>query len=208
MPIVPYFLRFLQWLFPVKDTPLGLFIEQVDPQVTDAALIAMRQDTIRLCKKVFAYVMHVWSVDEQVLLRSDMSVEEIGIKHKEYDDELLSKEYIVIKMIEEAIVAFGSQAKKEGLKSAEVKQFDDMYVAVSAVVSSAKYIKDVAHNIHALQDMSSIWFFKQYDIFRSALIRLYTMISKVIDEQYSEELFMTMVDVIADIKSVDKKFLE
>jgi len=207
-PFIGYFMRFLQWLFPVKHTPLGLSLEQVDPQVTDAALIAMRQDTIKLCKKVFAYVMHVRSVDEKMLLKSDIRPDDVMIQRREYDDTVLSKEYTSIKMVEEALVAFASQAKKEGLKLAEVKQFDDMYIAVSSVVSAAKYMKDVAHNIRGLEDMSYIWFFKQYDIFRSALVRLYKMISEVIDDQYSEELFMTMVDVVADIKSVDKKFLE
>jgi len=56
--------------------------------------------------------------------------------------------------------------------------------------------------------MSYIWFFKQYDIFRSALVRLYKMISEIIDEHYSKELFMTIVDVVTDIKAMDKKFLE
>jgi len=207
IPFVDYFIRFLQRLFPLEESLLWIRVEQIDPQITDVALVAMKQDTILLCKKVFAYVLHVWSLDEKVLLRSDLGDASVFEK-KEYTDAALAKEYLSIKMIEEAIVAFGSQAKKEWLTIVEVQYFDAMYVAVSSVVSAAKYMKDIAHNIYDIEDNSHVWIAKQYDVFRSALVRLYKMISEVIDERYSEELFMTIVDSVAEIKSVDTSFLK
>ncbi len=122
-------------------------IEHVDPQVTDAALLAIKQDVVKLCKKVFAYVLHIWSVDEKLLLKSDVSVEEVLIQRKDFSDALLEKEYVVIKMIEESLVTFGFQAKKEDIKSSEIQRFDDIYSAISSVVASAKYMKDILHNV-------------------------------------------------------------
>jgi hypothetical protein len=59
----------LKKLFPEKQTVLNLSIEKVSPDVTDVALISIKKDCVKLLKKVFVYIMHVWDVDEKELLK-------------------------------------------------------------------------------------------------------------------------------------------
>jgi len=207
-PFVWYFTRFLQYLFPVKETLLWLSLEKVDPRVTEAAIIAMKKDTVKLLKKVFVYVLHIWSVDEKNLLKVNLEMDKVLSDNKSFDESILEQEYANIKMIEEALVAFGSHVKRNTAKWLEVDNVDDLYFAVSLAVSAAKYMKDISHNIRFLEETSSAWFYKQYELFRSMLVRLYKIISEVIDEKHKDEVLPKMLDFVADIKLADKIFLE
>jgi hypothetical protein len=111
-------------------------------------------------------------------------------------------------MIEESLVSFGFQIKRHTNKALDISEINDLYSAISLAVATAKYMKDIIHNIRFLESMSSVWFYKQYELFRSMLVRLYKIISEVIDEKYSEEVLPKMLDLVSDIKLADKTFLE
>lgn len=206
-PFVWYFTRFLQKTFPVKETKLWLSLEQVDPKIPDAALVAMKQDTSKLLKKVFAYILHVWSIDEKILLKHRMTLDKILSAQKNSDENSLQQEYALIKMMEESLVAFGVQIKRHSMKIADVTMIDEYYSVITSAVLAAKYMKDIAHNVLVFEEQSTWWLAKQYDIFRSMLVNLYVVISEVIDGKESDEMLKKMLSLVQDIKSVDQEFM-
>lgn len=207
-PFIWYFTSFLQWLFPDKETLLWLSLEQVDPTVPEAAIIAMKKDTIKLFKKIFGYVLHIWSVDEKILLKSRLDIDWILANQKSFDETILEQEYATIKMIEESLVSFASHTKRNTTKGIDVDTIDGLYSAISLAVATAKYMKDISHNIRFLEETPSPRLYKQYELFRSMLVRLYKIISDVIDEKTNDEVLPKMLDMVADIKLADKIFLE
>lgn len=206
-PFIWYFTRFLQKIFPVKETKLWLSLEQVDPKIPDAAMVAMKQDTSKLLKKVFAYILHVWSIDEKILLKHRMTLDKILSAQKTSDEFLLQQEYALIKMMEESLVAFGAQIKRHSMKIGDVKMIDDYYSVITSAVLAAKYMKDISHNVLVFEEQSTWWLAKQYDIFRSMLVNLYVVISEVIDGKESDEMLTKMLSLVQDIKSVDQEFM-
>lgn len=206
-PFIWYFTRFLQKIFPVKETKLWLSLEQVDPKIPDAAMVAMKQDTSKLLKKVFAYILHVWSIDEKILLKHRMTLDKILSAQKTSDEFLLQQEYALIKMMEESLVAFGAQVKRHSMKIGDVKMIDDYYSVITSAVLAAKYMKDISHNVLVFEEQSTWWLAKQYDIFRSMLVNLYVVISEVIDGKESDEMLTKMLSLVQDIKSVDQEFM-
>lgn len=207
-PFVWYFTRFLQRLFPDKETLLWLSLEQVDPAVPEAAIIAIKKDTVKLLKKTFVYVLHIWSVDEKILLKSHLDVDGILAHQKAVDEAILEQEYLTIKMIEASLVSFASHTKRHTTKSSDIDTIDELYSAISLAVATAKYMKDIVHNIRFLEETPSPWLYKQYELFRSMVVRLYKIISEVIDEKTTDEVLPKMLEVVADIKLADKVFLE
>ncbi len=206
-PFVGYFTRFLKWLFPIKEKRLWLSVEQTDPRISDAALIAMKQDSVVLLKKVFAYILHVWSVDEKFLLKHRTTIESVLSIQKNVNESDLEQEYITLKMIEESLVAFGSQIKRHPIKIDEIRQIDQFYSVVTSAVVAAKYMKDISHNILVFEEQSTGWLARQYHIFRSMLVDLYVVISEVIDGKESDEMLSKMLTLVKNIKSVDQEFL-
>ena len=64
LPFLKYFVLFITKLFPKKRTHLWLAIENASVNVVDASLLAIRKDQISLIKKVFKYILNIWSIDE------------------------------------------------------------------------------------------------------------------------------------------------
>lgn len=207
VPFINYFKKFLIKLFPIKETKLWLSLEQVDPNITDAALIAIKNDTTFLLKNIFAYILHVWSIDEKILLKNRATLDIILSAQKNVGQNSLNKEYAKIKMIEESLIAFGVQMKKQSIKDVEVEQIDKYYSVISAAVLAAKYMKDISHNILVFEEETSGWLAKQYNIFRTMLVDLYVVISEVIDGKESSEMLTKMLSLVQDIKAVDQEFI-
>ncbi len=206
-PFIWYFARFLQKLFPVKETKIWLSLEQVDPKISDAALVAMKNDTVLLLKKTFAYILHVWSVDEKILLRNRLTLDKVLSVQKSVDENFLKQEYSLIKMMEETLVAFGAEIKRHSMKVEEVTVIDELYSVITSSALAAKYMKDISHNVLVFEEQSTWWLAKQYDIFRSMLVNLYIIISEVIDGKESDEMLSKMLSLVQDIKTVDQEFM-
>lgn len=171
-------------------------------------MIAMKNDVVNLLKKTFVYVLHIWSVDEKILLKSKLDVDGILQHEKFFEEHILDSEYESIKAIEESLVAFGAEVKRHNNKLSEVQQIEKLYGVIFTAVASAKYMKDISHNILSLSEMPSTWMYKQYVLFRSMIVGLYKIISDLIDGKYSDEMLSKMIALVQDIKQVDQLFLE
>lgn len=130
-------------------------MEQVDPKISDAALVAMKNDTVLLLKKTFAYILHVWSVDEKILLRNRLTLDKVLSVQKNVDENFLQQEYSLIKMMEESLVAFGAQIKRHSMKAEEVNVVDELYSVITSSALAAKYMKDISHNVLVFEEQST-----------------------------------------------------
>jgi len=130
-------------------------LEQVDPKISDAALVAMKSDTVLLLKKTFAYILHVWSVDEKILLRNRLTLDKVLSVQKSVDENFLKQEYSLIKMMEETLVAFGAEIKRHSMKVEEVTVIDELYSVITSSALAAKYMKDISHNILVFEEQST-----------------------------------------------------
>jgi hypothetical protein len=130
-------------------------LEQVDPKISDAALVAMKNDTVLLLKKTFAYILHVWSVDEKILLRNRLTLDKVLSVQKNVDENFLQQEYSLIKMMEESLVAFGAQIKRHSMKAEEVNVVDELYSVITSSALAAKYMKDISHNVLVFEEQST-----------------------------------------------------
>ncbi len=206
IPLVPWFTRFLQKLFPEKSTVLGLSVEHVDPEVPEAALVAIKKDSIKLLKKVFKYIMNVWSVDEQSLLHNH-DVSTLLAEQVVFDEQVLDRQYKMIKTIEENLISFGAHIKRHTHKISYDEEISSLYHIVSVSVYAAKYMKDIRENIVSLEEDDKSWLYNQYQIFRMDLVKLYIAISEIINGQYSDEIVKEMITLVGDIKEADNRFL-
>jgi hypothetical protein len=130
-------------------------LEQVDPKISDAALVAMKNDTVLLLKKTFAYILHVWSVDEKILLRNRLTLDKVLSVQKSVDENFLKQEYSLIKMMEETLVAFGAEIKRHSMKVEEVTVIDELYSVITSSALAAKYMKDISHNVLVFEEQST-----------------------------------------------------
>lgn len=207
LPFFGKFVRFLSIIFKEKKTEYNLHIDKVSEDVPEAAILAMKQDSIKLLKKVFVYNLHVWDIDEDDVLSVNYRMDKILKKEKEWDDSFLEQEYIHIKTIEEKIIKYWFILKSKRLQESEVENIDDIYQIISNLVYSAKYFKDIKQNIQDIQDSDHPFLVDTYHDFRKTLLNLYKKISLVVDWKNHDKNFAEILDIFKDIKSNDKDFL-
>lgn len=206
-PFIWLFVRFLQKLFPEKKTILWLAIDNVSPNVIDASFLAIHNDSIFLIKKVFKYILNIWLIDEKEVLKKNGK--KISLIDKEYciDIEKLDQQYVFIKKIEQSLIGFSTNVKRNSLSWKDIDQMSSYFLIISNIVYAAKYMKDIRQNIENLQMNSDIWFQDRYKEFRGVLIELYKNISEVIDGKHDNELLQHIVVLLKKIHMVDQDFL-
>lgn len=206
-PFIKNFTYFIKKIIPDKKTEYGLDIEKVEWNVLDVGILAMKNDTTRLIKKIFRYNMNVFNIYEQIILEKRFELNKVLKFEKDFDDEFLDQEYKNIKAIEEKIIKYGLDIK-EMFDQNENLTINDIYNIVWNAVYSAKYMKDVRFNVQNIQESENEFIHKKYNEFRKVLIWLYRWISQIIDWSDNKEVFDQIVEAIEYIKSNDAKFLE
>lgn len=206
-PFIKQFTKFIVFIIPERKTRFWLDIERVESGFLDLNIFVMKNDIIRLIKKVFKYNINVFDIDEQKLLNWDVKKKDLKNFHKKFDSEYLDSEYINIKTIEEKIIKY-SLDMKNWLKNDWILELNNMYNIIKNLVYSAKYIKDIKFNVQDIQDSESYIINKKYDDFRLTLLSLYKNISKIIDWRNDKEIFNEILDSLSFIKNNYKKFLQ
>ena len=100
-------------------------IENISTNVVDASLLAIRKDQISLLKKVFKYILNIWSIDEKEVLKMDSSADNYTPTEVLYNKYRLETQYSIIKEMEQKLVVFQSQLKKESLS---IQNNDELYL--------------------------------------------------------------------------------
>ena len=85
----------------------------------DAALLAIRKDQISLLKKIFKYILNIWSIDEKEVLKMDVAANDYTPQEVLYNKYRLEMQYGIIKEIEQKLVMFQTKLKGESLSSHE-----------------------------------------------------------------------------------------
>lgn len=207
LPFFGIFVKFLSKVFKEKKTEYNLNIDKVSVEVPEAAILAMKQDSIKLLKKVFVYNLHIWDIDENDVLDANYQMDNVLQKEKERTDVSLEQEYIRVKTIEEKIIKYWFVLKSKKLQELELKDVDSVYQIISNLVYSSKYFKDIKQNIQDMQDSDHPFLVSTYHNFRKTLLNLYKKISLIVDWENHDKNFADILEIFEDIKSNDQKFL-
>lgn len=206
-PFVWYFVRLIQYLVPEKKYEFNLHTEKIGTGVPELCLDAMRYDAIKLMKKIFKYNLNVFDIDESSLLNKNFEFDKVVSVQKDFEENNLDQQYVTIKAIEEKLITFGLHIKSRTLSFQEIQDIDALYKTISSEASSAKYIKDIRLNVQDLQESENSFMIDRYVDFRKVLVNLYKHISVVIDGQTDVGIFTEIVQIVKEIKDIDKQFL-
>lgn len=207
LPFLKYFISFITKLFPKKRTHLWLSIENVTTAVEDASILAIRKDQISLLKKVFKYILNIWSIDEKEVLKMDINAKDYKLTEVLYNKYRLEVQYNILKEIEQKLVVFQAQLKSEPLSNQEQDELFLYAWALWKMISAAKYMKDVAKGIMSLQYSQNKWISWKYYDYRQKLARLYKDISLVIDWENDNDLLERIITQMETIKITDEDFV-
>lgn len=207
LPFLKYFIWFITKIFPKKHTHLWLATDNTPVNVVDASLLAIRKDQISLLKKIFKYILNIWSIDEKEVLKMNVVRNDYTPTEVLYNKYRLEMQYGIIKEIEQKLAVFQTQLKSEPLSTQEN---DELYLytwALWKMISAAKYMKDVAKGIVDMQYSQNKRISSKYYDYREKLARLYKDISLIIDWENDNDLLERIITLMETIKITDEDFV-
>ncbi|MDP2237733.1 MAG: Na/Pi symporter [Bacteroidales bacterium] len=141
-PFIPALSRFMNKQF-IKSEPSGksLYIKNVDPEVSDVALLALDNEISRVYSLVEEFIL------DCLLVRKDNRNKPSGLKNIFRAERNLLETYNQLKSIEDEITDYYIQIQKFNLSESEADLTANYLIRLRSMVIAAKNIKDVIPNI-------------------------------------------------------------
>lgn len=93
-------------------------------------MLAIRKDQIFLLKKIFKYILNIWSIDEKEVLKTDTTAKNYVPTEVFYNRYRMETQYNIIKEIEQKLVVFQAQLKNESLST---QDHDELFLYALAL---------------------------------------------------------------------------
>jgi phosphate:Na+ symporter len=186
LPFISVMANFLNRLFVyIKPAPTR-YIHLVNPDFSETALVALRNEVNNLFVKTMKYALLVSNVKP-----NDVFVKKLGMKAVEINQGQIDFDhkiaYNTIKDIEIRIMEFVSVLNQQELRQEDKESLETLLSSVRESVYAAKMLKDVKNDMNEFSESSSEKIHSIYDDIRRNL--LYTIVIFVghMEEEWTME---------------------
>jgi hypothetical protein len=178
--------RFLNRLFVyVKPAPTR-YINLVNPDFSETALVALRNEVNNLFVKTMKYALLVSNIKP-----NDVFVKKLGIKAVEVNQEQIEFDhkiaYNTIKDIEIRIMEFVSVLNQQELRQEDKESLETLLSSVRESVYAAKMLKDIKNDMNDFSESSSEQIHNIYDAIRRNLLYAIVIFMGHMEEEWTME---------------------
>jgi phosphate:Na+ symporter len=184
LPFISLMAKLLDRLFVhVKPAPTR-YIHLVDPEFSETALVALRDEVNNLFVKTMKYALLISNIKPNDVLVKKLGLKEAIESNQEQIDFDHKIAYNSIKDIEIKIMEFVSVINQQELLQEDKENLETLLSSVRESVYAAKILKDIKNDMNEFSESSSEMIHNIYDSIRKNLI--YTI---VIFINYIEEVW-------------------
>lgn len=174
-PFLKLFARALENMFKDDEEQVAHFIPNVTTSVPDAAIDALKQELFGLIDHVFVFNLNTFKIKKDLF----------GLHEEKKNNGLFSKpangdEYVTIKQLEGEMVAYYLSIQNQKLEGDEPERLEKYVFAVRNTMQAVKAIKDVAHNIVAIERSANDIQMALLDMLRSDLGSFYLSLYRLL----------------------------
>lgn len=174
-PFLKLFARALENMFKDDEEQVAHFIPNVTTSVPDAAIDALKQELFGLIDHVFVFNLNTFKIKKDLF----------GLHEEKKNNGLFSKpangdEYVTIKQLEGEMVAYYLSIQNQKLEGDEPERLEKYVFAVRNTMQAVKAIKDVAHNIVAIERSANDIQMALLDMLRSELGTFYLSLYRLL----------------------------
>jgi phosphate:Na+ symporter len=195
--------RLLMRIYPDHKTILTLYLDQTPPEVTDAAIAALRKEIGHLLQECQLYNLRLLRIDEKLVFDTDLPFE-INRKKKYTLDAL----YENIKLLHAKIFTFYSKIQTHTLNETEAKELERLIYASRNMMNSIKNFKGVRHNMDEFDGSDNGYLNAQYMLFRKRLVELYHNMSRILNMEDKEDQYRSLLTSFGQIAEADNRFIK
>jgi phosphate:Na+ symporter len=200
LPFIGVFAVFISRLVPEKKEQVTLYLKNFPlemPEVSEAGLSAVKGESLHLAKEVMRHNLRIMGIDELLVLNQlPEKTKPVSVKNQ----------YQNIKQIQSEIFSFSSKLQGLQLSAKEASELHRTLYGVRYLVSSAKALKDVQHNLEELESGEGAYIATTFVDFRKKFLAASLVISSILDEDDSELNLAKMLRVVQNLNQEDDNF--
>lgn len=200
-PFLNLFARMLERTFKGETTQVSHYIPNVTTSVPDAALAALKKELEGLLQHIFQYNLSVFRLNKELY----------GFDEPKHANGFFNKaiaEYETIKQLEGEIVAYYLRLQNEKLEGEEPEQLEAYIFAVRNAMQAIKGIKDIAHNIVAIERSANDQQMALLAMLQSLLGTFYLELYRVLKSDVAAGKMELLSDLSKENQQVYQKFLD
>ncbi len=190
LPFISLLAKQLSQLFVHVEPEPTRYIHLVDPQFSETALVALRDEINNLFVKTMKYALLVANIKP-----NDVFVKKLGLKEAveanqdqiEFDHKIA---YNRIKEIEIKIMEFVSALNQQDLLPDEKESLETLLATVRESVYAAKMLKDIKNDMNEFAESSSETIHTIYDAIRRNLLYAILIYINYMEEVWSMDICM------------------
>ncbi len=185
LPFISLMAKYLNQLFVHVEPEPTRYIHLVDPEFSETALVALRDEVNNLFVKTMKYALLVANIKP-----NDVFVKKLGLKEAvEVNQEQIEFNhkiaYNTIKEIEIKIMEFVSALNQKDLLEDERKSLETLLASVRESVYAAKMLKDIKNDMNEFSESSSETIHAIYDAIRRNLLYAILIYINYMEEVWS-----------------------
>jgi phosphate:Na+ symporter len=187
LPFISLMAKHLSRLFIHKEPVSTKYIHLVDPELSETALVALRDEVNNLFVKTMKYALLIANIKP-----NDVFVKKLGLKEAvELNQEQIEFNhkiaYSSIKEIEIRIMEFVSVLNQQDLREDDRESLESLLSSVRESVYAAKILKDVKNDMNEFAESSSQTIHNIYDSIRRNLLYAILIYLNYMEEEWTME---------------------
>jgi phosphate:Na+ symporter len=203
LPFIAVLARLLIRVFPDKKTEVTIYINNTTTDVPEAAISALKKETLHLVHDVLRYNLNLMNIDRKLVF-SDYDYSHSA---KKESDVSLEDMYDNLKLLQARIFGFSVTIQSNALTDTESGELTRYLHAARMALHSAKSLKDVKHNFDEFGNADSNFLNDQNAHFRKRLIETYLKIDRIIAENGKKNKTKAILSILNQLTSDDKYFI-
>ncbi len=187
LPFITLMAKYLQKLFIHVELEPTRYIHLVDPEYSETALVALRDEVNNLFVKTMKYALLVANIKP-----NDVFVKKLGLKEAvELNQEQIEFNHKIaynsIKEIEIKIMEFVSVLNQQDLLQEDRESLETLLSSVRESVYAAKILKDIKNDMNEFSESSSQTIHTIYDAIRKNLLYTIFIYVNYMEEEWTME---------------------
>ncbi|MCF8256008.1 MAG: Na/Pi symporter [Flavobacteriales bacterium] len=201
IPFLPLFSKLLVWAVPEKRMETSVFISKVTPDVPEAAMVSLQQETQALLQAAMEHNLDLLSIDPKLVFTGNVN----GSKGERKKPE---EQYARLKAVQAEIYAFAALVQGQEMSEQEASLLNRLLSAVRYAISSAKTLKDVKRDIDEMEDSESPHLNDCYADLRRKMMENYIHLQRVMSEEEDLQNLPRLVKTMKSIMAEDAQLMQ
>ncbi|MBW6459217.1 MAG: Na/Pi symporter [Bacteroidales bacterium] len=201
-PFLRIIASFITRLIKDKKVHLSQYVSNATAEVPEAALVAMKNESAYLIRLVMAHNLKLLHIDTKLVL-SQAQTSSDPVFSRTYD-----KIYSVIKSVQSEIFLFSSKLQTQPLTKDESLRLNKKLHSVRYGVSSAKTLKDIAHELEKMDQSDLPAMTRKHQEFRKKMMHFYMIFDELLENRDSEVNLPRLTELMQKMRDDEQNSIQ